>query len=115
MTRKAAWAISTKQSWLWYLTRSRNVTLSHSQGLSHLARSVKQVASAAIKKHQITIEADMKRYEIQLKYRQEEARCDRKHELKLQKSKQKSLRQRLLHLLQAIIHLGLQFRICRDK
>ena len=84
-------------------------------GLSQLDPSVKQEAFTTIKKHQTTIKADMKRYESQLKYRQDEARRDRKHEIKLQKSMQKPLRERLLHLPQAITRLGLQFRIWRDQ
>ena len=54
--------------------------------LSLLARTVEEVASATIKKRQMTVETEMKRNEIQLKCRQKETKHNRRYELKIAES-----------------------------
>ena len=54
--------------------------------LSLLARTVEEVASATIKKRQMTVEAEMKKNEIQLKCRQKETKHNRRYEFKIAES-----------------------------
>ena len=63
--------------------KKRKTVRSQQQALSHVAQSIEQIASSQMKKHRMTIEADLKRDEMFLQYKREEAERNREHEIKL--------------------------------
>ena len=63
--------------------KKRKTVRSQQQALSHGAQSIEQIASSQMKKHRMTIEADLKRDEMFLQYKREEAERNREHEIKL--------------------------------
>jgi len=63
--------------------KKRKVVRSQNQGLSQLAKGVEDMNSSQMKRTQMMIEADVKRDELFLKHKAEEAEKNREHELRL--------------------------------
>ena len=63
--------------------QKRKAVRSQQQALSHLASNVEQIASVQMKKHKLSLESDLKREHMYLKFKQEELERNRKHEEKM--------------------------------
>ena len=61
----------------------RKAVRSQNQALSNLAHGVEHIAASQMKRHRLTMEADLKRDEMFLKYKQEEAEKNREHEYRM--------------------------------
>ena len=60
--------------------QKKKAVRSQQQALSQLASSVDQIASVQMKKHKLLLEADLKREEMYLKFKQEELQRSREYE-----------------------------------
>ena len=63
--------------------KKSKVVRSQNQPLSHMEKGMQDLDSSQIKRAKLMIEADRKRDELFLKYKEEEAKRNRKHELRL--------------------------------
>ena len=63
--------------------KKRKAVRSQQQALSHLAASVEQMANSQMKKHRLSMEADLKRDAMFLEFKKEETEKDREHELRI--------------------------------